>query len=142
MEGLSLENFASAWAVFAKLVGHERKLPIALLSDGINKLMGILLGIASSRKGLVLIEQLEDGLYFDRMPSVWKLLHRFAVDNEVQLFITSHNIEYLRAMREVMHGNEADFSLLHAFRENGSCGMRATKGKFFESALAQGFEIR
>ena len=142
LEGLSLEHLSGAWAVFAKLTGHERKLPVALLSDGINKLMGILLGIASNKRGLVLVDQIEDGFYFERMPSIWRLIYRFALDNDVQVFATCHSLEFLKAMHEIMRGNEEDFALLHAYRENGACNLRTTKGKFFEATLEQGFEVR
>jgi AAA15 family ATPase/GTPase len=117
-------------------------MPVALISDGINKLLSLLLGMATYPKGSILIDQIEDGFYYSSMPSIWKTLYRFAVQYDCQIFATSHNIEYMRAMREVMHGNEDDFALLHAQRDNGTCSIRTTQGRFFEATLEQGFEVR
>jgi hypothetical protein len=142
LDSLSIEYSVSTPVVFASFKGNRRKLPVALISDGINKLLGILLGIASFPKGSILIDQIEDGFYFDRMPSIWRTIYRFAQDNDAQIFATTHSMEFLNAMRDAIRGHEEDFALLHAQRENGSCSIRTTKGKFLVATLEQGFEIR
>jgi hypothetical protein len=142
LDTLSIEYGAASPAVFASLKHNQRKMPVALISDGINKLLSLLLGMATYPKGSILIDQIEDGFYYSSMPSIWKTLYRFAVQYDCQIFATSHNIEYMRAMREVMHGNEDDFALLHAQRDNGTCSIRTTQGRFFEATLEQGFEVR
>jgi hypothetical protein len=139
---LSIEYSASLPAVWASLKNSRQKIPVALISDGINKLMSILLGIAARRKGTMLIDQIEDGFYFARMPSVWKMIYRFAEENEVQIFATTHSIECLTALREAMRSHEDDFALIHAELKNGYCDLKMTKGKFLEAALGQGFELR
>ena len=142
LDSLSIEYSSATPVVFASFKGNRKKLPIALISDGINKLLSILLGIACFPRGTILIDQIEDGFYFDRMSSIWNTIYRFAKDNDSQIFATTHSMEFLKATRESMHGKEDDFSLLHAQRDNGSCNIRTIKGKFLEASLEQGIEVR
>jgi AAA15 family ATPase/GTPase len=142
LDSLSIEYSGAIPTVFASFKHQQLKMPVALISDGINKLLSILLGIASFPRGLILIDQLEDGFYFDRMPSIWKILYRFATINDAQIFATTHNRELLSSMIETIRGHEDDFTLLHAQRENGSCSIRSTEGRFFGASLEQNFEIR
>ena len=54
LEELSIEYASGIPSVFAKVRGSSKKLAIGLLSDGINKLLGILLGIATFGGGTIL----------------------------------------------------------------------------------------
>lgn len=142
IRSLSIEYSASNPAVFASFTHNQKKMPVALVSDGINKLLSVILGIGNSPKGVVLIDQIEDGFYYSRMPSIWRTLYRFAQNNGAQIFATTHSIECLNALKEAMQGNEDDFSLIHAQKKNGLCEITTTKGKFFEATLQQGFDPR
>lgn len=142
LEGLSIEYSSSSPVVFASFKGNRRKLPVALVSDGVNKLLSILLGIANTPKGSILLDHIEDGFYFDRMESICKTIYRFALDNDAQIFATTHSREFLNSMQSVVREHEDDFALLHAQRDNGACSIRTIKGKFLEASLEQGIEIR
>jgi hypothetical protein len=142
LESLSVEYFSSTPAVFASVTNGKRKIPVALLSDGINKLMGLLLGIASTKNGIVLIEQIEDGFYFDRLEPIWKLIHRSAVDNNVQVFATTHSKECLNALPAAIQYNEDDFMLLRAEGNAGNFDFHQVGGRAIKGALRQGFDPR
>ncbi|MGO9087094.1 MAG: AAA family ATPase [Terriglobales bacterium] len=144
VKSLSLEYYSNTPAVYADVSvnGHSRKMAVGLLSDGVNKLMGILLGIATNRGGTVLIDQIEDGLYYDRLESIWKLIYEFAEESDCQVFATTHSMECLKAMLPAMKRHEKNFQLLRAERENSQSTVARVKGKFLESALEQNFEVR
>jgi hypothetical protein len=140
--GLSIEFAASNPGIFASIQGQKIKLPVGLVSEGINKLLSILIGIRTYKRGAVLLDQIEDGFYFERFPSIWRIIHQFAEDNEVQIFAATHSLECLRAMLPTVKKNEQDFMLLRAERANGHSQFTQIEGKLFEAALAQGFDVR
>jgi len=142
VEGLSLEFNANGPAVFAKLKDQTTKLPLGVVSDGINKLFSLLLGIASSKDGVVLIDQIEDGFYYKRFESLWRIIYRVTKENNCQLFITSHNKELLQALTPTILGNEGDFTMLHSDRTRGLIQFHAVQGKYFAATIEQGLEIR
>ncbi len=118
------------------------KMPVALLSDGINRLLGICLGLAYFAGGLVLIDEVENGFHHTLLPSIWASIYALACDFKVQLFISTHSGECLNAMLPIVKGHEDDFCLLRATRTDGGCNIRALSGDYLESALEQDFEVR
>jgi hypothetical protein len=139
---LSLEINSGVPAVFADIQGGARKFPVGLISDGINKLLSLLLGIAMMPNGTVLIDQIEDGFYFKRIPTIWKIIHKFAKANGTQIFATTHSQECLNALLPVLEANEEDFALLRASRSDNSIRFSVSNGRRFASALSQEFELR
>jgi predicted ATPase len=142
LRSLSVEYSSSVPSVFAEVEGQRRKFPVGLISDGVNKLLSILLGIASFPNGTVLIDQIEDGFYFKKLPSIWKVIHEFAKENHTQIFATTHSGECLNALLPQLEMNEGDFALLRAARSDESTQFSVINGRRFGSALSQEFELR
>lgn len=139
---LSLEINSGVPTVFAEVQDQKRKFPLGLISDGVNKLLSLLLGIASIPNGTVLIDQIEDGFYFKRMPSIWWVLHSFAHENGTQIFATTHSKECLDALLPVLEANPDDLALLRASRSEQAVKFSVIDGRRFGSALSQEFELR
>jgi hypothetical protein len=142
LRDLSLELDGWSTSVFASIEGSKRKFPAALVSDGFNKLLNILLSIASVPKGTLLVDQIEDGFYYKKLASIWRVICRFAVEKDVQIFATTHSRECLEALQPVIENNENDFALLRASKMNGASKITVSDGRRFSSALSQEFEVR
>jgi AAA15 family ATPase/GTPase len=142
LDDISLEFFTGTPMIFAKVKGLERKMPMGLISDGVNRLLAILLGIVYFKNGVVLIDQLEDGFFFERLPSIWKTVHVLSAQYNTQIFITTHSKELLDSLAPVMEGNEGDFLMLKAERQGISSIFTPLEGKFLEGALKQGLDPR
>ena len=144
IKGLSIDYHAGIPMVFAELEERNRKLPVPLISDGVNRLLGICLGIAYYANGTVLIDQLEDGFHHKLLPSIWNSIYSLAQEFNVQMFISTHSGECIRAMQTVLKAHEDDFRLLRAFRKepDSGCGIDSLTGKYLESAVEQDFEVR
>lgn len=142
LRDLSLELDGWSTSVFASVEGSKRKFPAALVSDGFNKLLSILLSIASASKGTLLIDQIEDSFYYKKLPSIWRVICRFAVEKDVQIFATTHSRECLEALLPIIEKNENDFALLRASKMNGASRIMVSDGRHFGSALSQEFEVR
>jgi AAA15 family ATPase/GTPase len=142
LDSLSIEYASNMPSVFATVKGNSKKLPVGLLSDGINKLLSILLGIASFSRGTVLIDQIEDGFYFDRLRSIWEIIYSFAVLHNVQIFVTTHSRECLESMLPVVKAHVTDFCLLRAKRDKSSCSIQQFDGEGLLAALEKRGEIR
>jgi hypothetical protein len=142
IKGLSIEYHAGIPMVFASVRDSARKMPVPLLSDGVNRLMGICLGIANTKNGTILIDQLEDGFHHKLLPSIWNSIYSLAKQFNVQLFVSTHSEECLKAMKPTLIGHEEDFSLLRASRVEKGCTIDSLPGQYLETALEQDFEVR
>ena len=48
-------------------IGMERKIPVALVGEGMSRLLSIILAIATAKNGIVLIDEVDAGIHHSRM---------------------------------------------------------------------------
>jgi hypothetical protein len=142
LENLSVLALNNVPAVYANIRYLKERLPLSLLSAGINKFVGLLSAVLIRGGGVVLIDEIENGIFYQRLPSLWKYVLKFAIENDVQIFASTHSLECVRALGSAMQGREEDFTLLRSERTNGSSTISLLQGKFLEAAIEQGVEIR
>jgi len=130
-------------SVYATVPFLSNKIPLSLVSAGINRFFTVLAGILFRRSGVVLVDEIENGFYFDRLPAFWTTILRLASQYDTQVFASTHSMECLRGLLPLLQDHHADeVTLLRIERQNGSSGVTSIKGEFFEAALEQNFEIR
>jgi hypothetical protein len=142
---LSIEYIADTYALHCippKGSTKGARLPVAMVSSGINKLLLLLLGIASNPMGVVLIDEIENGLYYKSLPKVWEAIRAFCVRFGVQVFITTHSRECLHAALDSVSTHEDDFRLIRTERHKDKRAVKVFTGEKFENALDNDFEIR
>lgn len=128
--------------VYADLPHLPRKIPLSLVSGGISRLFTLMLAIVTFRGGVVLIDEVENGMFHDQDELIWKTLADLADHHNTQLFITTHSQECLKASLPTVRERRSDFALLRVHRENGQSVVEAFSGDQMESALAKDGEVR
>ncbi|MCG3192272.1 MAG: ATP/GTP phosphatase [Thermoanaerobaculia bacterium] len=73
--------------------------PLRSFGDGLNRLFGIVLTLVSARSGVLLIDEVENGLHYSVLPDVWKVIFRTARDLGVQVFATTHSWDCIKAFQ-------------------------------------------
>ncbi len=87
-------------------IGLQRLVPIPFMGEGMRRVLGIVLAIANAPGGVVLIDEVENGLHYSVMKDVWKAIALAARQMDVQVFATTHSWECIQAAH-------------HAFKEAG-----------------------
>jgi Fe-S cluster assembly ATPase SufC len=142
VEDLSLEVESGTNMLFASVNYLDRKVPVGVLSAGISKLLSLLIAIAEKRDGMVLLDEMENGLYFEAMPQVWAAVVGLCRSNNVQLFVTTHSSECLRALLPEVKRAPDEFCLLRAGRYRNKNIIEFVEGTALEAALEQRVEVR
>ncbi len=93
LEELSINISGGQNAVYGKLKGLNKKIPVMLMGDGFNNLLSIFLGIASNENGILLIDEIENGLHYSIIAGVWESINRFSKKYNCQVFATTHSYE-------------------------------------------------
>jgi energy-coupling factor transporter ATP-binding protein EcfA2 len=101
IEDLSIEVAGGAPAIYAKLKDIKEKVPVTSISGAINRFLAILLAIASRDHSVVLIDEADTGIYYKRHVAYWRAILAFADAYDSQLFMSTHNEEWLLALAEV-----------------------------------------
>lgn len=85
--------------ILLDLDGFPKLMPIEISGDGLRRVLSVLLSIYGIGKGgIVLIDEVENGLHFSTMPKFWRSIINAARELSVQLLITTHNGELLQSL--------------------------------------------
>lgn len=122
--------------------GRPIKFPISLVSAGIHKFLSIILAVASFENGIVLIDEVENGIYYERLGALWTVLHRLSRENRCQIFISTHSRECLNASLDVVKADPEAFRLIQMSYTGMGISARSFAGEDFEKALEQGVDVR
>lgn len=122
-------------------IGLEQLLPISLMGDGIGRLNSILLRIANSTNGVVLIDEIENGFHYSILKDVWKAIGEAAKIFNTQIFITSHSYEAIKQASQVFIDNR-DFSYHRIDKLKGRIEAVNYKNEELSSAMESEFEVR
>lgn len=128
--------------LYATMKYRSTKLPIALVSSGINKLTSLMIAIRNYRRGVVLIDEIENGIYYKMFPKLWESLYRFSIKSETQLFLSTHSWECLTNAADLINQHPGDFNIIQVFQEEGRSDALVVPGEDAAAAIESGIEIR
>lgn len=83
---------------FVGIEGQETRFPLSSMGDGMTRLLAIALKLASSADNVLLIDEIDTGLYYRTLPKVWKLVIETARRLDVQVFATTHSRDCVDAL--------------------------------------------
>jgi hypothetical protein len=128
--------------IYVDLKNFPRMIPLSLYSGGVGRLFLMMLAVAQFKGGVVLIDEIENGIFYKRYPMVWNILANLAKSNETQLFISSHSKECLKEALPTIEKSPNDFSLLRVRNKGMESTIETFTGDQLEAALEKDGEIR
>jgi ABC-type lipoprotein export system ATPase subunit len=144
VKDISLELIAGDATLCVATLLDER-LPLGDLSGGVAKFVSLALGILANPKGTIIVDEFESGFYYRNIPTVWKALVKLATQEQVQLVVSTHSYEFLKAASPVLASNgiSKNSQLLRAeINKVGEHVIRKIPADAFEAATSQDFEVR
>jgi hypothetical protein len=142
LSDLSIEVAGGAAMIYAKMAGLSEKIPLTLASGGMNKVAYILLAISAFPGGLILVDEIESGIYYKRLPQVWASIVSLAREYDCQVFASTHSIECLDAAADAAEKCPDEFSVLRTISRAGQSHIRQFAGERFVDAMGENIEIR
>ncbi len=103
LRDLSLLRRGGNWLVSAD-VGRQRRIPVPLMGEGFGKLLVLTLAIANATGGLILIDEVENGLHYSILESFWHTVMQAARKYDVQIVATTHSWECIEAAHATLRG--------------------------------------
>jgi AAA15 family ATPase/GTPase len=145
IKDLTLESLVGELMIYASVEQFEEKLPVGLLSAGMNKYLAILIAIASNPGGVVLIDEFENGFYFKNLTPFLRSIYTFCEQLNVQIIASTHSYEMLQAMIPVLAEDETRedrITLLRAERIGREATVKRIEGSSYRAAVEEHFEVR
>ncbi|GHV21045.1 ATP/GTP phosphatase [Clostridia bacterium] len=88
--------------------GISERIPLKLMGDGVRHFLNITATIAASNEQnfIYLIDEIENGLHYKSQELMWQTLFSLTRNANIQLFITTHSLEMLQSMTNVLKQSE------------------------------------
>jgi len=81
-------------------VGLNSRLPLEVLGDGVRRVLLLALKLLNAKEGFLLIDEIENGLHFETLVPVLRAIVKAAIEQNVQIFVTTHSLDVLRAIQK------------------------------------------
>jgi energy-coupling factor transporter ATP-binding protein EcfA2 len=142
IEDLSIEVVGGAPVLHAEVVGLEDKIPVSNVSGAISRIIAILLAVIAHPGGVVLVDEMENGVYHKHYQSMWRSILNFCRVNNTQLFTTTHSHEWISALLSASDGRLDDVVLWRVERNESGPVVRRFSGEQAQAATEVGGELR
>jgi len=142
IEDISVESDLGVPSLYASVRSLPQKLPLGAVSAGVSRIINVLLAVANCPGGIVMVDEVENGVYFRHFPWVWSMLLDFCREYNAQVFVTSHNQQCISSALQTVKANEDDFALVRSERRNGQATARVMTGHLLASAIQEEIEVR
>jgi hypothetical protein len=90
-------------AVVAQVLvkGSTSPVPLGTLGEGVSRMLSLAVHLAATQGGFLLVDEIENGLYWAALPKVWRFLVETARALDVQVFATTHSKDCLEAIADL-----------------------------------------
>ena len=142
LKSVSLSLLAGRPTVYGD-IGLDTQMPLALMGQGMYRLLAILLNILHCKNGIVLIDELENGFHHSILPRVWEFITTFAQTNNTQIIATTHSRELaMGAVEGIPSELRKDFKYLRLEKGKDRIKCKSYNFELVKGALESQLEIR
>lgn len=82
----------------AKCKGRNAE-PLKSMGDGMNRIFEIVLALVSTRGGLLLVDELENGIHYSVQADLWRVIFATATRLGIQVFAATHSWDCIQAFQ-------------------------------------------
>ncbi len=126
-------------------IGLDRLLPLNVMGDGMFRLISIILAILDAQDGIVLIDEIENGLHHSSQEILWDAVFESAREFNVQIFAATHSIECVEAFSSSysrIGKNNDDVRMYRIERKDDDFKVVSYDHNVLEASLDREWEVR
>lgn len=102
-----------------KIRGRDEPMSFRSLGEGSSRFLGLSLGIANGKDGMLLVDEVENGVHYSVQQRLWTLMFGMAEKLNCQIFVTTHSWDCVRAFQAATDEYDADGPLLIRIERSG-----------------------
>lgn len=128
--------------VYAELDGLPQALPLTQLGHGFSRLVHLFSELLVSETQLALIDEVENGIHYSALPTLFQGIKAVAQERQVQSLITTHSWDCLRAACEVFEDTPDMFQVIRLERHDDDVKAVCIDGERMLRLMAEEREVR
>ena len=134
------DNSASGVPMLWGDIGLPELVPLQVMGEGMTRIARLILAISAVPSGIVLVDEIENGLHHSVLSKVWRAIEAAAEQFNTQIIATTHSFECTEAAWQALDGR----SLLVHRLEDGDGTIRCVSYEpdELEAAISHDLEVR
>lgn len=125
-------------------IGLTKRIPVNLLGDGARKIVSLLTAVYDCKDGALLVDEISNGFHYSVMSNLWKVLINAAIKNNTQLFITTHDTDSIKGLRDAALNKFSDMVAAFKLLKTSDDELKAYHYSLesLDYSINQEFEVR
>jgi len=121
----------------------DEPLPLGSLGNGMLRVLSIALALANAKDGMVLIDEVENGIHYTVQHELWNLIFRLARQLNIQVFATTHNWDCIEAFQKAAEEDKQEEGMLIRLSlKKNEVGATLFSEEELHVATREGIEVR
>jgi hypothetical protein len=87
--------------------GIPPRLPLGSFGDGLRRVMALVCAATSVSGGSLFVDEVDSGIHYTAMDSIWKVLLNLATDLDIQVFATTHSWDCIAGLSRLLEAEPA-----------------------------------
>jgi hypothetical protein len=137
-----VEDAIQPRVAFAKLISEPNPVPLRSFGDGVNRMFGIASAMSVCKGGLLLIDEIENGIHYRVQAEIWRFLFTLATRLNVQIFATTHSWDMVKAFQIASRESEEEGVLIRLAQKDGQTLVAEFDEGELETAVDGQIEVR
>ncbi len=98
---------------------EKERVPLKSFGEGMTRLLGLSLALVQCEDGMLFIDEIESGLHYSTLLGVWRLIFNTARELNVQVFVTTHSSDCVKAFQRAAEEDKEDEGMLIRLARKG-----------------------
>ena len=113
------EQRAQGRIPMVSLMTSDERLPLKSMGDGVNRMLGLALALVNAKDGLLLLDEVENGIHYSALPDMWDYIFEVAGRLNIQVFATTHDWETVDGFQKAAVRSEEEGVLIRLRSDKG-----------------------
>lgn len=143
LSDLSLLYLGDEPVIHGKLEGSNHLMPLPIMGEGIGRLSEIIIHIGNAPGGVILIDEIENGIHHSKLKEIWKAINEASRQFNTQIFATTHSYECIEAANKAFgDARSDDFRSFRLENIEGKTEVISFEHEELDAAIENNMEIR
>ena len=134
------DNSSSGMPLIWGDVGLPELVPLSVMGEGMSQIARLVIAIASTPNGIVLVDEVENGIHHSVLPEVWRVIDEAARQFGTQIFATTHSLECVTAAHGSLGNDRFRLHRLEVGKKKSHC--ITYEPDSIDAAIQHGLEVR
>jgi len=122
----------------------EKPVDISAMGEGTIRLLGLILSMVNSKNGILLIDEIENGIHYSSQAKLWDLVFRIAEEMNIQVFATTHSWDCISGFSNALSKfhDQSQGQLIRLSEKNGIIKTTVFYANDLSIAARENIEVR